>query len=176
MLLALLWVFAAPARAADTPNACGEPAAVPAQLQVAWIAPAGERVGAKRGLHVVRVADLRAWAREANPDVPALLKHLGYVPERGGRKARKPWMVTVFDVGAAQLCRPLAGVEPGTVVGGVSACATQLQQGIPGYGGCGYTVSTVDGARGLDHFRVTWEEASKQGFCVLPLERFLEGA
>ena len=45
-----------------------------------------------------------------------------------------------------------------------------------GYTGCGYTKNTQSQLKGLDAYRISWQDASKWGFCVLPLSRFLLGA
>ena len=44
-----------------------------------------------------------------------------------------------------------------------------------GFTGCGYSRDTGSGSRGLDVLRVRWEDAAREGFCVMPLDRFLEG-
>ncbi|MGB0638714.1 MAG: hypothetical protein ACPGTU_05245, partial [Myxococcota bacterium] len=45
-----------------------------------------------------------------------------------------------------------------------------------GWTGCGYIEDTQTKDRSLDVFRVKWSDASSSGFCVMPLDRFLDGA
>lgn len=147
---------------------------VPSRFQVAWVSEAGARVGSDRVLEVVRVTDLRAFMAAERPDQTELLQELGLVP-RNGRGGEKAWQLTIFDVDAQMLCRPVAGAEPGAPLAGVPACAEHLQTGGKGFTGCGYTLDTEHLDRGVDTFRVTWSEASAWGFCVFPLERFMVG-
>lgn len=175
LLLALL--ATRPAAATST---CEDVVAVPPSLQVAWIAPLGRRVGASAWLEVVRVADLRA-AAQRDDDPVRLLQMLGILgrrPTEGQRE--KDWQVVIFDVEASSLCRPIDEVEAGVARGGVPVC--HLDEVSParghrkGWTGCGYSLDTGASTRGLDVFRVDWETASRRGFCLMPLSRFLEGA
>ena len=88
--------------------------------------------------------------------------------------------VTIFDVKREWLCRPIEEMEPGTVKAGVTVCEAKQQRGLwgykKGYTGCGYIEDTQTSSRSLDVVRLRWADASSWGFCVLPLERFLEGA
>ncbi len=147
---------------------------VPSRFQVAWVSEAGTRVGSDRVLEVVRVADLRTFMDAERPDQEEFLQQLGLVP-KSGRGSAKAWQVTLFDVDAEVLCRPVGGAEPGKLLVGVPACAEHLQTGGRAFTGCGYTRDTDDMSRGLDAFRVTWAEATAWGFCVFPLERFMLG-
>ncbi len=149
-----------------------EPA--PSRMQVAWIAEAGSRVGSDRVLEVVRVADLKAFLEAEKPDQAEFLQEVGLIP-RNERGADRTWQLTIFDVDAATLCRPVAGATPGEDLAGVPACAEHLQTGGRHFTGCGYTLDTEHMDRGVDTFRVTWAEASAWGFCVFPLERFMVG-
>lgn len=176
-MIGLLAALAGPAAAQAS---CQEVAAVPDAMQVAWIAPLGKRVGANSELEVVRVADLRGLARTQREPV-RLLQALGVLGRKpSARRQGQEWQVVIFDVKAAWLCRPIEGGEPGTLDGGVPVCAPEWQGPLgghrKGYTGCGYSLDTGAGARGIDVFRVDWETASSLGFCLLPLPRFLEGA
>lgn len=170
---------AAPARAASS-SACQALSAVPESVQVAWVAPLGQRVGASRSLEVVRVSDLRDAAREAGQP-GRLLQMLGMM----GRKVRagrldRGWQVVVFDVEAGWLCRPLEELPAGQDQGGVPVCGDADSQALgghrQGFTGCGYSLDTGASTRGLDVFRLDWETASTWGFCLMPLDRFMAGA
>ena len=172
-------LLASPARAASG-SACQEFSAVPASLQVAWVAPLGHRVGASSALEVVRVSDLRDAAREAGQP-GRLLQMLGMM----GRKVRpgrveRGWQVVVFDVEADWLCRPVEDVPAGQDQSGVRACDDAGSKALGGhrrgFTGCGYSLDTGASTRGLDVFRLDWETASTWGFCLMPLDRFMAGA
>ena len=181
--IALGWLFSAGAMAQE-PVECSSLSPVPETLQVAWVSPLRATVGARAALEVVRVVDLRKLVEARKRDPAAVLQALGLVGKRGHGKRR--WKVTVFDVKSTWLCRPVAqgesGAGPGdSVIEGVAACPSDQRE--PGrhtlpraYSGCGYLLDTTTGARTLDVFRVDWAAAITWGFCVLPLERFLEGA
>lgn len=158
-------------------DACGELAPLPERLQVAWVSRVGTQVSGRTPLPVVRTSDLRRLVEAEKRDPTGVLQALGLV---SGKKARGSWKVVVFDVERDWLCRPVE-TEPGADLSGVPACETGWQR--PGVGvkprsftGCGYLKDTRTGERTLDTFRVDWQTAVSWGFCVLPLERFLEGA
>jgi hypothetical protein len=155
---------------------CEPPAAVPDRASVVWVAPAGRRVGAARALDVVRTADVRSWAAR-NGDgatVGGLLRWMG--ERRRPTEPKRAWMVVVFDVDTAVLCRPMGEAEaaPGEVVAGLPACEKPGPIGKDDEGGCGARL-TSEGTQGPDAFRVAWRDAVTDGFCVVPLERFLRG-
>ena len=162
-------------------QSCAEPNALPESLQVAWVSPAGKGVGMNGWVEAVRVSDLRAWVRENGKDKVRLLKMLGMVGSRGGRwAAKRPYKVTIFDVKREWLCRPIAETEPGSLEAGVTVCEEKQQNALwghkKGWTGCGYAEDTHSKERSLDVVRLRWGDASSWGFCVLPLDRFLEGA
>ncbi len=166
------------AMATDTCQPVGE---VPESLQVAWISPAGKQVGAGAYVEVVRVADLRSHVRTLGKDKLRILRALGMVSSKGGgAAAKRRWKVTIFDVKRDWLCRPLHEAVPGEADQGVVACEAKQQRPAwghrAGFTGCGYIEDTQTQERSLDVFRVRWTDAVSWGFCVLPLERFLEGA
>jgi hypothetical protein len=86
------------------------------------------------------------------------------------------WKVTVFDVRTALLCRPVEYATEVQTVDGVAACPSTRQTGVRHDTGCGTTLDTASGDPGLDLFRIRWRDAAVQGFCVMPLDRFLSGA
>ena len=160
---------------------CGDTQSVPESLQVAWISPASKTVGMNGWIEAVRVADLRAWIRDHGEDKVRLLRGLGMVGSRGGRWASKrAYKVAIFDVKREWLCRPIASIEPGAMKQGVTVCEQKQQKPLwghkKGYTGCGYIEDTQTSDRSLDVVRLRWADASSWGFCVLPLERFIEGA
>ncbi len=157
---------------------CEAPVAVPGTFQVAWISPVRKGARASTELQVVRVGDLRSWVNQHGADQTRLLQGMGYVGPAGGRKAEKDWKITIFDVRAEQVCRPVEGLEPGADWMGAPVCSEDLLRTVGRHEStCGYTLDRgAEDSRGLDTFRVRWEQASAQGFCVFPLERFLEGA
>jgi hypothetical protein len=175
-VLAFLLLCARPAGAAET---CGALTAPPPVFQVAWVSSARARVGAGAWLDVVRVADLRRFVGAEKQPLPAerLLQALGIVGSGGLRWYHtKYWRITLFDVEAAWLCRPVWGAEGGSLIDGVEACDSRLQAGNRFFTGCGYTRDTLTGKRGLDVFRIRWRDAVRGGFCVMPLNRFIAGA
>ena len=160
-------------------QACEAAADVPETIQVAWLSPLEDRVRGNSALEVVRVQDLRGWLRTQGRDQTRLLQGLGLVPRGGGSRADWSWKITIFDVRSEWMCRPVESGIPGEDLGGVPACAEselgRLRGHRFGYTGCGYTLDTAASTRGLDVFRISWEVAASQGFCVMPLERFLAG-
>lgn len=163
------------ARAQDTEGAaCPDLAAPPEGLQVTWISPVRRHVRARTSLSVVRVANLRSLIDAQGPDPTRTLQALGLLGPRA--EVRRRWKVTLFDVQADQLCRPVEGVPEGEYADGLPACGGGRATGARRVTGCGQTLDRATGEPGLDQFQITWREASRQGFCVMPLERFLGGA
>ncbi len=153
---------------------CAAPNPVAGSLQVAWISPVRGRASARKPLQVVRVGDLRAWVIDHEADQTRTLQALGKVKERPGWRARRRYKITLFDVNPGDLCRALDDVPVGTEVAGVAAC--DGARTVRGESECGWTEDRVTGERGFDTYRVSWRDASVRGFCVFPLERFLEEA
>ncbi|NOY26206.1 MAG: hypothetical protein GXP62_10080 [Oligoflexia bacterium] len=165
---------------ASAASVCKDVATVPSSLQVAWIAPLGRRVGASATLEVVRVGDLRAAAHGITDPV-RLLQMVGMLSRRPTKGQQDgAWQVVIFDVDADWLCRPIEDAPPGDLQAGVSVCAEDhsgpTKGHRKGWTGCGYSLDTGASTRGLDVYRVDWETASRRGFCLMPLQRFLEGA
>lgn len=127
---------------------CGGLTAPGETLSVAWVSPLGQRVGPRGTVEVVRTRDLRAALQDrAGGQLGRMLQLLGL--RRSAAPPSRRWKVTVFDVRGADLCRP---------------------------SGCGFTVDRADGSRGLEIFRVRWADAARDGFCVLPAQRFVDEA
>jgi hypothetical protein len=159
-------------------NSCDDVAVPDAQVQIAWISPLRRTVGSGTWIEVVRVVDLEGWLSAETQDPTRLLQVLGMKGRRTKEVDVSKYKITVFDVDAAWLCRPLEGGTPGETHAGVSVCETGQQKPLwghrKGFTGCGYSMDTGASARGLDVYRVRWAEASTQGFCVFPLDRFIE--
>ena len=155
---------------------CTPPASVPDSASVVWVAPAGRRVGAGHELDVVRTSDVRAWAA-LNGDgatVGGLLRWMG--ERRRAKEPKRAWMVVVLDVETSTLCRPMGEEQaaPGVVVAGLPACEKPGPIGKDDDGGCCWRL-TSEGTQGPDAYRVAWRDAVGDGFCVVPMERFLRG-
>lgn len=144
-----------------------------ARLSVAWVSPLGRKVAAGTMLPVVPTAALRAWVAREGADVGRLLQGLGL--RRRPETPRRPYKVVVFDVDAGALCRPMAAQEPGVEVEGLPVCAREAR-GVPGrYDGSGCLLDMKDATYSLPVVEVTWRDAAVDGFCVLPLGRFVDG-
>jgi len=177
LLTGLLALVLAQTPAARAASACQAVEAPPDAFQVAWVSPVRKKVHAKRYLEVVRTSDLRVLVRQYNNDATRVLQALGMVGKRGGGIFTPDrWKVTIFDVEASWLCRPMKGRTPGEILSGLQVCSKRQDHGNRFFTGCGYSTDTVSGGRGLDTFRVRWRDASRWGFCVMPWERFLSGA
>jgi len=162
----------------STADACEELTTPSERVQVAWVSNLPRRVKAGTWIEVTRVSELRTWIRDHEADTLRLLQGLGMTGRKAARA--KDAKVTIFDVDRSWLCRPLAAGTPGAEVAGVATCDEPQQKAMSGsrkgYSGCGYTMDTNASTRGLDVYRITWEVASAWGFCVMPLDRFLDGA
>ena len=180
MLTALLLASTVGLSTEAQAQACGAVASTPESTQVAWISRRSRRVPSRQVIEVVRVQDLRAWIRDNGADEARLVQGLGMAPRKGGFASKRPYKVTIFDVRADWLCRPIQDGTPGADTLGVAVCEEKdgkaLRHHTAGYTGCGYSLDTAASTRGLDVFRVRWSEASAWGFCVMPLDRFISGA
>ena len=177
MLTALLLIFtAAVTSTATAASDCQGVSGVSTNVQVAWISPIRQRVGSDRYMEAVPLSDLRAWVKKNGNDQTRLLQALGLVGRYPLWRDDMAWKVTIFDVRADWLCRPIRGGTPGETIQGVVVCHERLQRGGRRFTGCGYTLDTLTGNKGFDHYRVPWRDAATWGFCVMPLERLLEGS
>lgn len=138
-------------------------------VQVAWISPVRRTVGNNRDVQVVLVDDLADWVDDNKADQTRLLQALDRVGKRGGWRARRLYKVTLFEVPSEELCRPLDDVPEGEVVDGVRACG-DTERKTP----CGHTVDVITGEQGLTVYSIPWRDAARWGFCVIPLQLFLE--
>lgn len=172
LLLAVAALSGAPARACEAPRAVSD------SMQVAWISPVRQTVGAKTMISVVRTADFRTLVGAKDRDPTAILRAIGMLGPK--QKLAKDYKITLFDVKAEWLCRPIPGAE-GELVAGLRRCDKKYQDRDASthpkaWTDCGYLVDVLSGKRTLDLYRLEWSAAATWGFCVMPLQRFLEGA
>ena len=159
-------------------RACDALSEPPETVQVAWVSHVRATVGAGTAMQVVRSSELQALAKDKAGDAAAVLKAMGLVGPRATAEAAD-WKVSFFDVSRDLLCRPMLGVE-GDVRSGVSICEDNLQAAWHGtreksWTGCGYLQDVSTAARTLEVFRLRWEDAVRDGFCLLPMARMLAG-
>jgi hypothetical protein len=179
-LHALLLALATGSEARAQDGACLALTEIPDATQVVWISPVRRQVGAHSWMEVVRLGDLESWVAAHDKDPVRMLQAAGIVGRKAGARATEAtWKVTIFDVERSWMCRPVAATVPGTDLHGVQACEEPQQKAAsgarPGFTGCGYAVDSAASTRGLDVFRIRWEDAASQGFCVMPFDRFLTG-
>ena len=161
--------------------ACEEVASVPGALQVAWISPVRTQVRYKQQINVVRYAELQSYVNNEKPNTTQLLQHLGLKRGRVRREIDpQRYKLVIFDVSAQSMCRPILSSEAEgrnvSTVSGLTVC--KEARGLEsvhrkGDSGCGYLLNTKTSKRTFDVYRISWADASAQGFCVLPLARFL---
>jgi hypothetical protein len=150
----------------------------PESLSVAWVSPVGKRARNAAWLYVVPTRELRAFSEgEGKGDPARTLQWLGL------RKSAKPphrtYKVVIFDTAPGELCRPVVSAE--SAIAGVAPCDSDhagprhLRAFGPrnGDGGCGTTTDQRTGKAGAVVYRAQWQSLATDGFCLLPLERFL---
>lgn len=168
-MIALWWALA---WAADPPS-CGsvELEPVESSLSVTWVSRVGRSVRAGREIEVVPTAELRV-AAQRDGSVARMLQRVG---ERGSpREPKRRWKVVIFDAEPGALCRPIAGHDDPVAVGGLVTCRPGPSRADAGQTGCGTTTDRATGGTGLPQYRGTWRDLARNGFCVLPAERFVE--
>jgi hypothetical protein len=152
----------------------GDYRAPPESLSVAWVSPLRAKVGAQGWIRVVRTQDLRAWAEaETGSGLGRMLQSLGL--RRTDRDPRRRYKVTIFDVASTGLCRPLAGYDDPVAIDGMVTCPARLSKVTRSYAGCGFTLDRATGEAGLELYSARWNDVARNGFCVLPADRFLLG-
>ena len=162
------WAAAALAQTCDTAR-LGE---LPETLSVAWVSPLGRRSGG-RWLWVEPTAELRTLAR-ASATEGRLLQALGL--RNRNTDPHRRWKVVVFDVDRTALCRPVPEVTERTAVAGVGACDGRRSPDPDRGQACGTRVDRASGEPTIQTLRAEWPSLASQGFCVLPLERFVSEA
>ncbi|MCB9682477.1 MAG: hypothetical protein H6733_13515 [Alphaproteobacteria bacterium] len=142
---------------------------------VAWVAPASQRVLGTGWLTVVPTRALRAWIEAEQADAARLLQRLGR--RRSSRDPVRTWVVTVFEVDAGRLCRPIdEDAAGGAARVGDAAVCPHFDKKVQGTcDGCGRTIDRALNRPALEVFAIQWRDAAARGFCVLPIDRFLQG-
>lgn len=171
--LLALWLALGAAWGADDPEACtAELPAPPEALSVAWVSPLGQRVGRNGWLTLVPTTELKAFAQgEGRGSVGRLLQYIGR--RKRSKEPKRPWKVVVFDVRAEQLCRPLLDREGGLEAFGMVSCPERVARFREDGDGCGTLTDLADGGEGPRAYRARWRDVVRNGFCVLPAERFV---
>ncbi len=154
------------ALAQDTCSAVTSP---PERLQVAWVSRESDRVGLHTTMIVVPARALLALAEARGRVAAAVLTALGVANPRGS------WKVTLFDVERAELCWPMDGDGAEAGLNRCDHARRPARVRGRAWTGCGYVNDADTGARSLDVYGVEWADAAEQGFCVMPLTRFIEG-
>ena len=169
----MIGLLLALAQAADPPSCTHEFQDAPASISVAWVSPSGKTVGRNGQVTVVSTSDLRAWVKsDSGGSVARMLQRLGL---RGKKKdPSRPWKVVIFDVEARDLCRPVAGHDDPVAIAGLVSCKPRPSKPSPEQTGCGQTVDRASGAPGFEQFRGSWADLARNGFCVLPADRFVD--
>ncbi|MFT4625138.1 MAG: hypothetical protein ACI8PZ_003804 [Myxococcota bacterium] len=140
----------------------------PPTLSVAWVSPLSGR--ARGWIRLVRTSDLATMGT----DLGRTLQGVGL--RRRATAPRRRHKVVVFDVDPESLCRPLAEApEEGGMVGGVHACLQRLGPDAKTTDGCGRALDRETSTAGVEVFRGRWRDLAREGFCVLPAERFVVG-
>jgi len=103
-----------------------------------------------------------------------MLQMLGM--RRTDRDPIRRYKVTIFDVASTGLCRPLEGYEDPAAIEGMVTCPSKLGKVTERYDGCGFTTDLATGAEGLELYGARWNDVARNGFCVLPADRFVAGA
>lgn len=162
----------------QTSSTCDVPRAVGDTMQVAWVSPVPQQVGANAMMNVVRTSELRSLAIQRGRDAARVLRAMGLLGTK--QELRKDYKIVLFDVKTEWLCRPVPGAEEEKVAGLRRCSEGDQHRGwsirSKAWSDCGYLLDMVSGIRTLDLYRVSWKDAATWGFCVMPLERFLEGA
>ena len=151
---------------------CSGVSPLPEAIQIAWVSPVQEQARSKEMIEVVHLQSLQQWMDTEEASAKQVLHHLGMLPKRSRRTIDPDeYKIVIFDVESTSLCRPIDLVEESTVesIEGLSVCSQRskpLMYSRYGYTGCGFTWNTQSQSRGLDVYRISWQEASKWGFCV----------
>lgn len=135
-------------------------------VQAVWVSPVRRRTRANQPVEVVLVEDLRDFIGSNKADQTRVLQALGLVGKRAGWRANRLYKVTIFEVAGEELCRPISGHEPGAVITGARVCERSRA--------CGRTDDKLTGQPGLAVYEIPWRDAARWGFCVAPLELYVQ--
>jgi hypothetical protein len=162
------WVVAALAQ--DTCPPADLPS-LPSSVAVAWVSPLGRHVSNGTWLRVVPSSDIRAFLAELPEDQAdvRLLQWLGL--RSSSRPPQRRYKVVVFDMPRDRLCRPIPSGDE--LLAGVRPCDERHSGAKGRYEGCGFLTDRATGTPSALYTGAEWRELSRDGFCVLPLERFL---
>lgn len=154
---------------AHAQNACETPPpALTARTAVAWVSRQQRRAGLQRTLDVVQVRDLRQFAESADVNEARVLQWLGL--RRSSRPPQRPWKVVIFDADADSLCHPLLDSSDTQE----QACADPGRLPTKRNPGCGWRFDFATEGRGAPALQSDWRSLAVDGFCLVPLSRFLE--
>jgi hypothetical protein len=145
-------------------------AAPPDTQSVVWVSRLGKTVRAGARLRVVPVSALRKAAKKKAMTPGRVLQLMGN--RKKARSPKRPWKVTIFEASSGALCRPLEGDET-VFIDGLPACSRRESKPSREDTGCATTVDRASGKPGLELYRASWRQLAPQGFCVMPLERFV---
>jgi len=163
----VIWMTAALAASGEGPSCSVEGLQTPdTALQVVWVSPVRKQVRSNTDVTVVTIDDLAGFIEDEKADQTRVLQGLGLVGKRAGWRSRRLYKAVIFEVRAEELCRPVEGIEPGAVIGGARVCDRAS--------GCGRTEDKLTGEDGLEAFEIPWRDAARSGFCVVPMEVYVE--
>lgn len=162
----MIFALLATAWACDTSFAAPEDVSA-----LAWISPLRRTVGKNRRVRVVPVSALRKAAKKGKLTPGRVLQIVG--ERKRARNPRRPWKVTVFQASSGALCRPIEGQPDTAFVDGLPVCPARESRSDRHQTACGATLDRARERAGVELFYAAWRDLAPQGFCVLPLERFL---
>ncbi len=136
-------------------------------LSVAWVSPLGKR--ARGWIRVARTSDIASLGDELGRTLQALGLR------RSERDPGRRYKVVIFDVVSDDLCRPVEGVQEGQVIAGVRACTERLAKPSSSDDACGHAIDRETDRPSVEVFHARWRDLAREGFCVLPAERFVGG-
>lgn len=139
---------------------------------VAWISPLRRSVGAGGRVRVVPVAALRKAAKKGKLTPGRVLQIVG--ERKKARDPRRAWKVTVFQASSGALCRPIEDQPETAFVAGLPVCSKRESKADKRTSGCGTTVDRAGRGQEITLYKASWRDLAPQGFCVFPLQRFLE--
>ncbi len=138
---------------------------------VVWISPLRRSVRNGSRLRVVPVRALRALSEDGTLSTGRVLQILG--ERKRAKNPRRPWKATIFQASSGALCRPIEGHPPTAFVDGLPVCSRRESRANKRQTTCGTTLDRGRMRPGVELYRASWRDLAPQGFCVLPLERFL---
>jgi len=175
MIAALLMLMMA--HAGDDAETCKTPdfPGVEGVQSVVWVSRSRTRIRASGWVTVVPARDLRAWVHgPGGGSLGRMLQMLGLRKRSTTPKGR--WKVVVFEAAPGALCRPIEGHEEPLAISGVLTCSVKASLSAPELDGCGVSTDRGSEGAGLVQFRARWSDLARDGFCVLPAERFVAGS